>query len=392
MKGAKTMWDGRRDRPTVAQINLACIAHNIQAIRKVTGPDCEILGIVKADAYGHGVIPVARTALDNGASWLGVALIEEGIALRKSGIIAPILVVAQLFPAQAQAALRYNLSCTVATYEFAEALSNAAVKEGKRAKCHIKIDTGMGRIGLHPDQTVNFVKHIAMLPNIEIEGLFTHLATAEEEDKTFLYKQLSLFNDATEALRRNGIQAKYYHAANSVAAITTPEARLDIVRPGIFMYGFTPLYGERADQIKAEIGIVPALSIRTKVGFVKRCPAGTPIGYGGTYITHKESTIVTLPIGYADGFPRALSNCGEVIIKGNRFPVVGRVCMDECMVCVGDADVHMGNEAIIIGKQGTKEITAEEIAEKIGTVAHDVLCGISGRVPRIYRYEVWDPF
>jgi alanine racemase len=382
------MWDGRRDRPTVAEIDLACIARNIQAIRTVVGPDCEILGVVKADAYGYGAIPVARTALNNGANWLGVALVEEGIALRRSGIIAPILVLAQLFPTQAQAALRYNLSCATATYEFAEALSNAAVKEGKKAKCHVKVDTGMGRIGLYPNQIVSFVKHIAMLPNIEIEGIFTHLATAEDEDRSFLHHQLSLFNDAIEALKNSGIEAQYYHAANSVAAVTVPEARFDIVRPGIFMYGLTPLYGELAKRIRTELDIVPALSLKTRVGFVKRCPQGAPIGYGATYTTDRDCTIVTLPIGYADGFPRALSNCGEVLIKGDRFPVVGRVCMDECMVSAGDLEVDVEDEVVIIGKQGKEEITAEEVAEKARTVTHEILCGISRRVPRVYLSEM----
>ncbi len=382
------MWDGRRDRPTVAEIDLACIARNIQAIRKTVGPDCEILGVVKADAYGHGAIPVARTALNNGASWLGVALVEEGITLRKSGIIAPILVLAQLFPAQAQAALRYNLSCATATYEFAEALSNAAVKEGKKAKCHVKVDTGMGRIGLHPNQIVNFVKHIAMLPNIEIEGIFTHLATAEDEDRSFLYHQLSLFNDAIEALRHNGIEAQYYHAANSVAAVTIPEARFDIVRPGIFMYGLTPLYGECAKRIRTELDIAPALSLKTRAAFVKRCPQGASIGYGATYTTDRDCTIVTLPIGYADGFPRALSNCGEVLIKGKKLPVVGRVCMDECMVCAGDLEVDIEDEVIIIGEQGKEEIAAEDVAEKARTISHEILCGISRRVPRVYLWKM----
>jgi len=353
------MWDGRRDRPTIAEIDLTCIARNIQGIRKIVGSDCEILAVVKADAYGHGAIPAARTALNNGANWLGVALVEEGIALRRSGIIAPILVLAQLFPTQAQAALRYNLSCAVATYEFAEALSNAAVKEGKKAKCHVKIDTGMGRIGLYPNQAVSFVKRIAMLPNIEIEGVFTHLATAEAEDRSFLYRQLSLFNDATEALKSNGIQAQYYHAANSVAAVTVPEARFDIVRPGIFIYGVTPLSGEEAKGIRSELDITPALSLKTRVGFVKRCPKGASIGYGATYTTDRDCTIVTLPIGYADGFPRALSNRGQVLIRGNRLPVVGRVCMDEFMVCAGDLEVDMEDEVIIIGRQGKEEITAE---------------------------------
>jgi len=331
------MRDVPRDRPTIAEIDLACITRNMQAIRKAVGPDCEILGVVKADAYGHGAIPIARTVLNNGATWLGVALVEEGIALRRSGIIAPILVLAQLFPAQAQVALRYNLSCATATYEFAEALSNAAVKEGKKAKCHVKVDTGMGRIGVTPAQTVSFVKRISMLPNIEIEGIFTHFATAEDEDRSFLDRQLSCFNDIISALRRSGIEAQYYHAANSMAALTVTEARFDLVRTGIFIYGLTPVHGERARKLRRELDIT-----------------------------------------------RSLSNRGEVLIRGKRFPVVGRVCMDECMISTGDFEVDTEDEVIIIGTQGDEEITAEDVAERAGTVAHEILCGISRRVPRIY--------
>ena len=276
----------------------------------------------------------------------------------------------------------------MATYEFAEALSNAAVKEGKKAKCHVKVDTGMGRIGLYPGQTVSFVRHIAMLPNIEIEGIFTHLATADDEDKTFLHYQLSRFNDVIEDLKSNGIEAQYYHAANSMAAVTVPEAGFDIVRPGILMYGLTPLYGEKARRVREELDIAPALSFRTRVVFVKRCQAGTPIGYGATYTTDRDCIIATLPIGYADGFPRGLSNCGEVLIRGMRLPVVGRVCMDECMVCSGDLEVDVGDEVVAIGRQRDEEITAEDVAEKLGTVTHEVLCGISKRVPRVYLPEI----
>ena len=292
-----------------------------------------------------------------------MALVEEGIALRRSGIIAPILVLAQLFPAQAQVALRYNLACATA-HEFAEALSNAAVKEGKKAKCHVKVDTGMGRIGVTPAQTVSFVKRISMLPNIEIEGIFTHFATAEDEDRSFLDRQLSCFNDIISALRRSGIEAQYYHAANSMAALTVTEARFDLVRTGIFMYGLTPVHGERARKLRRELDITPALSLKTKVGFVKRCPGGTSIGYGATYTTENDCTIATIPIGYADGFPRSLSNRGEVLIRGKRFPVVGRVCMDECMISTGDFEVDTEDEVIIIGMQGDEEITAEDVAER----------------------------
>ena len=381
------MWEGQQDRPTVAEVDLASIGRNIAAIRRRVGPGPEIMAVVKADAYGHGAVQVATTALTSGATWLGVALVEEGVVLRKSGIIAPILVFGQLFPSQARRALRYSLSCTVSTYEFAEALSVAATQEGKKGKCHIKVDTGMGRIGVLPRQAASFVRRVAMLPNVEIEGIYTHFATADADDKSFAREQLSRFMEVIEALRTMGVQIQFRHAANSAACVDMPEARLDLVRPGILMYGLSPFNTERFQKVKREMDIRPALSLKTRVSFVKRVPAGTPVSYGSTYVTREDTVIATLPVGYADGLSRGLSNRGEVLIRGRRLPIVGRICMDQCMVDAGNLEVEVGDEAVLIGRQGDQEISAEEVADKLGTISYEVVCAISKRVPRVYSSQ-----
>ncbi|MDI7247625.1 MAG: alanine racemase [Bacillota bacterium] len=381
------MWEGQQDRPTVAEIDLASIGRNIAAIRRRVGPGPEIMAVVKADAYGHGAVQVATTALTSGATWLGVALVEEGVVLRKSGIIAPILVFGQLFPSQARRALRYSLSCTVSTYEFAEALSVAATQEGKKGKCHIKVDTGMGRIGVTPRQAVSFVRRLAMLPNVEVEGIYTHFATADADDKSFAREQLSRFLETIEALRTAGVQVQFCHAANSAACVDMPEARLDLVRPGILMYGLSPFSTERFQKVKREMDIRPALSLKTRVCFVKRVSAGTPVSYGSTYLTKEDAVIATLPVGYADGLSRGLSNRGEVLIRGRRLPIVGRVCMDQCMVDAGSLEVEVGDEAVLIGRQGDQEISAEDVADKLGTISYEVVCAIGKRVPRLYSSQ-----
>ncbi|MDI6638023.1 MAG: alanine racemase [Bacillota bacterium] len=381
------MWEGHQDRPTVAEVDLASIGRNIAAIRRRIGPGPEIMAVVKADAYGHGAVQVATTALTSGATWLGVALVEEGVVLRKSGIIAPILVFGQLFPSQARRALRYSLSCTVSTYEFAEALSVAATQEGKKGKCHIKVDTGMGRIGVLPRQAASFVRRVAMLPNVEVEGIYTHFATADADDKSFAREQLSRFMEVIETLRTMGVQIQFRHAANSAACVEMPEARLDLVRPGILMYGLSPFSTERFQKVKREMDIRPALSLKTRVSFVKRVPAGTPVSYGSTYVTREDTVIATLPVGYADGLSRGLSNRGEVLIRGRRLPIVGRICMDQCMVDAGNLEVEVGDEAVLIGRQGDQEISAEEVADKLGTISYEVVCAISKRVPRVYSSQ-----
>jgi alanine racemase len=345
------------------------------------------MAVVKADAYGHGAVPVATTALTSGATWLGVALVEEGVVLRKSGIIAPILVFGQLFPNQARRALHYSLSCTVSTYEFAEALSVAATQEGKKGKCHVKVDTGMGRVGVPARQAAGFVRRVAMLPNIEVEGIYTHFACADAEDKTFAHEQLSRFMDVIEALHSAGVQIQFRHAANSAACVDIPEAWLDMVRPGILMYGLSPFSTERFQKVKRDLDIRPALCLKTRVSFLKRVSAGTPVSYGSTYVTKKDTVIATLPVGYADGYARGLSNRGEVLIRGRRLPVVGRVCMDQCMVDVGSLEVEVGDEVVLIGRQGDQEISVEEVADKLGTISYEVVCGIGKRVPRIYSSQ-----
>ncbi|NPV53497.1 MAG: alanine racemase [Firmicutes bacterium] len=379
------------DRPTRAEINLDNIAHNMREIRRKIGPGPEIMAVVKADAYGHGAEKVSATVLGSGATWLGVATVEEGILLRKSGIIAPILILGTIFPPQAKRALRYGLTVTVSDYEFAEALALCATQEGRRAKVHVKIDTGMSRIGVTPGDAVSFVRRLAALPNIEIEGVFTHFATADS-DLDFARVQLDRFNGVLASLSEGGIKIPIRHAANSAAILTLLESHFNMVRAGIIIYGLSPfgLQGRMpshhgpGSSPNPTLDLRPALSLKTRVAYVKRVPAGTPVSYGCTHVTRCATTIATLPIGYADGLIRALSNKGHVLIKGQRCPIVGTICMDTCMVDAGDLEVEAGDEAVLIGRQDNREITAEEVADAAGTINYEIVCAISKRVPRIY--------
>ncbi|HHV61764.1 MAG TPA: alanine racemase [Firmicutes bacterium] len=384
------------DRPTRAEINLENIAHNMREIRKRIGPGPEIMAVVKADAYGHGAERVSATVLGNGATWLGVATVEEGVLLRKSGIIAPILILGTIFPAQARRALRYGLTVTVSDYEFAEALALCATQEGRKAKVHVKVDTGMGRIGVTPEDTVAFVKRLTALPNIEVEGIFTHFATADS-DLGFARVQLHRFNKVITSLLESGIKIPIRHAANSAAILNLPESYFNMVRAGIIIYGLSPFGSRRGMPLRTGPGsssshdpvmdLRPALSLKTRVAYVKRVPAGTPVSYGSTYVTNRATTIATLPVGYADGLLRALSNKAHVLIRGGRYPVAGTICMDACMVDVGDLEVEVGDEAVLIGRQGNEEISAEEVAEAAGTINYEIVCAISKRVPRVYSQD-----
>ncbi len=366
-------------RPTWVEVNTGNIARNLRQIKSTLPKDTQILAVVKADGYGHGAAPVAIRALEEGVSFLGVALVEEGVALRRAGIAAPILFMEDLFPWQALDLVRYGLTATIASYESAEMLSEAAMALGKKAKAHVKVDTGMGRLGLPPNEIADLVRLVAELPGIEIEGIFTHLACAECNSE-MTGRQLEQFDDITEKLRREGHEIPIRHVANSAAMLSLPEAAYDMVRVGGIMYGLSPL-----GTVAPEKPWVPALSFHTRVSYVKLVGPGTPVSYGATYVTSGREIIATLPVGYADGYPRALSNVGEVLIGGERCPVVGRVCMDQTMVSLpADSDVRVGDEVTLIGAQGGNRIFAEELAKAAGTIGYEIVCAISKRVPRVY--------
>ena len=372
-----------RLRPVWAEIDLAAIRHNIGEVRRLVGPLVEMMAVVKAEGYGHGAIPVARAALEAGATWLGVALPEEGIALRRAGFEAPILVFSPLQADQAEAMVEYGLTSSLCGLDAAVALSRRAVKAGKSAAVHLKVDTGMGRIGVRVNEAVRFAVSVRRLPGIEVTGVFSHLATADEANKDYARLQLKNFNKVIVDLKNDGQLPAEMHLANSAAVIDLPLTYFNLVRPGIMIYGLYP-----SDEVdRSRVRLKPALSLKTRVSFVKRVGPGTGISYGQRYHTGRESTIATIPIGYADGWSRMLSHKAAALIRGKRFPIVGTICMDQCMIDVGDEPVEIGQEVVLIGSQGGASISADEVAGALGTINYEVTCMLSNRVPRVYLNE-----
>ncbi|PZN03206.1 MAG: alanine racemase [Bacillota bacterium] len=368
-------------RPTWVEVDLDAIAHNVETLQRLAAP-AQLMAVVKADGYGHGAVMVARTALAHGARRLAVAVVEEGVHLRQSAIACPILVMGWTPPWQYGLALRYDLELTVSSEEEARALAEAARREGRRVRVHLKVDTGMGRLGLrwdHP-RLAEVAARIAGLGGLELVGVFTHLATADDPDAPLTEEQLARFGRIVATLDERGLRPLLRHAANSAALLRLPGARYDLVRPGIALYGLEPFRGA-----VAAFDLRPALAWKTRVALVKEVPAGTPISYGATFVTRRPSRIAVLPVGYADGLRRALSNRGQVLVGGRRVPIVGRVCMDQVMVDVTDAGpVAVGDEAVLIGRQGDEAITADEMAGWMDTIGYEVVTGIGRRVPRIY--------
>lgn len=368
----------------IAEIDLDAIASNIREIRSITDKSVQIMGIVKADAYGHGAVEVAKTLLYNGADWLGVAMLDEAVQLRKNNIHVPILILGYTPEQRLGELAEYGVISTVFSYDTAKRLSECAQRQGLTAVIHIKLDTGMGRIGFAPNAaSYDEIEMIARLPNIEIDGIYTHFSTSDEADKTFTYKQLSMFKEAVEALRSRGMVFKTIHCANSAGVMDfdCDGFGFNMARPGIILYGLYPSGDVAADRL----ALRPAMSIKTRVSYIKRVPAGSPIGYGRAFITERESVIATVPVGYADGFIRRMSAGGRVIVGGEYAPVVGRVCMDQFMVDITGIDgVEAGDEVILMGKCGKKEITADEIARVLDTISYEVVCMIGKRVPREY--------
>lgn len=367
------------DRPTVARIDLDALTHNFQEVRLRTG-NRKILAVVKAQAYGHGGIMVSRHLAAIGADMLGIALVEEGRELRDAGITAPILLMGAVFPEQAEEIVRLDLITTITSLRMAQALSDAARRQGRAAALHLKVDTGMGRIGLAPEAIPALVHEVSKLGSVRIDGLMTHFADADLRDKQFAQVQLERFEGMVRGLQQRGFAVPLLHAANSAAILDFPRSLFTLVRPGLMLYGYDPL-----ERISADGCLRPVLSLVTRIVFVKRVPAGTPISYGRTFTTRRESLIATVPIGYADGYSRALSNKGEALVRGRRVPVAGRICMDMLMLDVTDVpEVREGDEVVLIGGQGDDRITAADIAAVAGTIPYEVLCGIGSRVPRVY--------
>lgn len=372
----------RPDRPTWLEIDLSAIGRNTQLFKQIVGPNVRLLVSLKADAYGHGALRVARTVVRNGAEWLGVATVSEAEPLRRAGIDAPILVFGYIAPWQAREAVRMNLRATLFAPDLAHALSQAATDLNGQIPVHVKVDTGMARLGLRAEDVegvVRFCEEVRLLPGLIFEGIFTHFATADADDQTYAMRQLDRFERVLAALDARGLRPPIVHAANSAAALALPQSRYDMVRPGIAIYGLSP-----SDDVRLPEGFDPALAFKTQVAQVKDIPAGEGVSYGATYVTTAPTRIAVLPVGYADGFRRAPANWGEVLVRGARAPLVGRVCMDQCMIDVTHIPgVRQGDEVVLIGRQGEDELTADEVARKLGTIAYEVTSELLARVPRI---------
>lgn len=361
-------------RPCWAEVDLAAVSANVRALREFCG--VPVAAVVKADAYGHGATEVARAAVAAGAEWLAVALLEEGRALREAGITAPILLLAEPPPRSAAEIIEAGLTPAVYSDEMLAALSRAAGEGG--VSVHLKVDTGMHRLGANSGGAIALAEKIATTPSVELGGVWTHLAAADEVDNPYTADQLQEFErvlgtiNAPFALR---------HAANSAGAIYHPGARYSLARAGISIYGVPPSAGR---PLPEGLELRPVLSWKARVAYVKQLPAGTPVGYGLTYRLPAQGRIATIPVGYADGYFRSLGNRAEVLIHGERFPVVGAVSMDSITVDLGGAHVEPGEEVVLLGRQGNEEITATELAERAGTISYEVLARIGKRVPRVY--------
>ena len=365
-----------------AAIDLDAVCHNISEIKKLVGPDTKIMPVIKADGYGHGAVPVAKALNKIGVDGCAVAIIEEGIALRKQGITKPILILGYTSEYQYASLIQHEIEQTVFSYEMAEAISKFAVTMKKEARIHIKVDTGMNRIGFKPtEESVGQVQRIQKLPNIKIQGIFTHFACADEEDKTSARYQKKLFDQFVSKIEEKGIEIPVKHVSNSAAIMDLRECRMDMVRSGIITYGLYP--SEEVD--KSAIDLKPALSLISHVIHVKEVGPGEGVSYGSTFVTDRKTRIATIPVGYADGYPRALSSRGRVIIRGQYAPIIGRICMDQFMVDVTDIEgVSVMDRVTLVGTEGDKNISVEEAADLAGSFNYEFVCGIGKRVPRVY--------
>ena len=334
------------------------------------------MAVVKADGYGHGSVKVSLSALKGGADCLGVALPEEGEQLRKAGIEVPILVLGLIQPEEAYKVVDFRLDQTVCTLELAEALEQEARKVSIQVNVHVKVDTGMGRIGVTPQDALSFVRRISRFKNLKLMGIFSHLSSADEADKTLAKKQIAIFESVVREIEASGIEIPKKHIANSAGVLDLPESYYDLVRPGIMIYGLYP-----SMDVSRSIKLKPAMTLITKVIYLKSVSEGTPISYGRTFYTEKDTLVATLPVGYADGYSRLLSNQAYVLIKGRRATLIGRVCMDMCMIDVtGIEGVKPGDEVILFGE----DPSVDEIARMIGTINYEIVCCVGKRVPRIY--------
>ena len=375
-----------------AEIDLSAIDHNIKEIRRITGPDVMILAPVKANAYGHGALRVSRQVIASGASMLGVARINEGIELRKAGILVPVLILGNTPSEFAAELMAHDLTAAVSSRETAEKYAQAARMQKGEIRVHLKIDSGMGRNGLLSDcfrisgkgdgsGVLAEIESICRLTGLRVEGVFSHFAIADAADKASANRQFEIFSDLLRQMEKAGIEIPIRHIANSAATIDMPHTHLDMVRPGIAVYGLNP-----SDEIRLDrIDLKPAMAVKARIAHLKNVGAGFKISYGSTYATPAPTRIAVVPVGYADGYSRRLSSRGRMLVHGQRAPIVGRICMDLTMIDVGHIPgVKPGDEVVILGSQGTEKLSADEIAAELGTINYEIVSTIAHRVPRVY--------
>ena len=371
---------GPDDILTWAEIDLDAIRHNARLLKTSARGGCELMVAVKANAYGHGAIPVSRAALDAGASRLAVSRVEEGIELRQAGIDAPILLLGYTLPCESGAIVSWDLTPTVNSEAQARALSDAARAQGRALPIHVKVDTGMSRYGLLPNEVLEFVRFLGDLPGLMLEGLYTHFAVADLPDKSFTREQFDVFQDIVHALQMAGFFFPLKHVSNSAATIDLPEMALDMVRCGIALYGLRP-----SADVKPAVELHPALALKSRVARLRMLPAGASISYGRTYVTDAPKRVALIPVGYGDGYHRIISNRGAVLIRGKRAPILGRVCMDQFVVDVNHIPgVQMHDQVVLIGRQGQGRIPAEEVARWAETINYEVTTSLLTRLPRVY--------
>jgi len=368
-----------------AQGDLDAVAFNLKSIKEITADKPKIMAIVKADAYGHGVFQVSKTLLENGADALGVAMLDEAKQLRRYGIDVPILVLGNTNRELCDELVDYDIMPTVFSCDMAQAMSEAAIKKGKVAKIHIKLDTGMSRIGFlcddksYPD-TILQIKKISALPNVEIDGIFTHLSCADEEEKEYTLMQFERFMRVCDALKKDGVHIGKRHVCNSAATVLYPEMHLDMVRPGVILYGLHP-----SSLTEDKIELKSAMSLKARVSLVKKVEEKIGVSYGKEYVVDKPTTLATVPIGYADGYSRLLANKASMLYDGKKLPVIGRICMDQCMIDATNADnIKVDDVVTIMGEDNGECITASKLASYMGTINYEIVCLVGNRMPRVY--------
>ena len=373
------------NKRTWAEVDLDAIAHNMREIRRITDPKAQIMAVIKADGYGHGFLEVTKTLLENGADRLAVAIPQEGKQLRKRGIDVPVLILSATMEDDIDEIIDLDLITNVFSYEFAEVISKAAQKKKKTANVHIKLDTGMSRIGFvisdNNEEVINEILRISKLPYINIEGLFSHFSTSDEKDDTYTRLQFKRFMAVADELKARGLDIPIKHICNSAGVMMYPEMHLDMVRPGVILYGMYP-----SDEVdKSKLDLIPAMTLKSRISYVKEVESGRGVSYGKEYITDRTTKIATVPIGYADGYLRKIAKHGKMIVHGVKVPIIGRICMDQCMIDVTDVhNIERGDEVIIFGREG---VTIDDVAKWCETINYEISCTISKRIPRIYTKD-----